>query len=69
MTPQPRQTDEISQTLPRIKADALALACVLIGGGGVLVMTIWLVIKDGSQAATGWAVGRIYNGVDNVRER
>ena len=26
---------------------ALAVVCSLIGGGGVFVMTIWLVIKDG----------------------
>lgn len=50
MTPQPRQTDEISQTLARIKADALALVCALIGGSGLFVMTVWLVIKDGPKA-------------------
>ena len=50
MTPQPRQTDEISQTLARIQADALALVCALIGGGGLFAMTAWLVIKDGQQA-------------------
>ncbi len=47
MTPQPRQTDEISQTLARIKADALALVCAVIGGVGLFVMTVWLVIKGG----------------------
>ena len=50
MTLQPRQTDEISQTLARIKSDALALVCALIGGVGLFMMTAWLVIKDGSQA-------------------
>ena len=50
MTPQGRQSDEISQTLARIKADALALVCALIGGVGLFVMTLWLVIKDGPQA-------------------
>ena len=50
MTPQPRQTDEISHTLARIKADALALVCALIGGVGLFAMTAWLVIKDGPQA-------------------
>lgn len=50
MTPQPRQSDEISQTLARIKADALALVCALIGGVGLFAMTGWLVIKDGPQA-------------------
>ena len=102
MTRQPRQTDEISQTLARIKADALALVCALIGGMGLFAMTVWLVIKDGSQAGqhlqllsnyfvgysvtwpgafvglvygaitgggTGWVIGRIYNGVVNVRQK
>ena len=50
MTRQPRQTDEISQTLARIKADALALVCAVIGGVGLFAMTVWLVIKDGPQA-------------------
>ena len=50
MTPQARQTEEISQTLARIKADVLALVCGLIGGVGLFAMTVWLVIKDGSQA-------------------
>ena len=50
MTPKPRQTDEISQTLARVKANALALVYALIGGGGVFVMTLWLVIKDGPRA-------------------
>ena len=49
MTPQPRQADEISQTLARIKADALALVCALIGGVGLFAMTVWLVLKDGPQ--------------------
>lgn len=50
MTPQPRQTDEISRTLVRIKAGALALVCGLIGGVGLFVMTVWLLIQDGPQA-------------------
>ena len=50
MTPQSRQTDEISQTLAKIKTEALALVCALLGGAGLFVMTVWLVIKDGPQA-------------------
>lgn len=50
MTPQPRQNDEVSHTLMRIKAAALALVCGLIGGVGLFAMTVWLVIKDGPQA-------------------
>jgi len=49
MTPQFRQTDEISQTLAKIKTEALALVSALIGGAGLFVMTVWLVIKDGPQ--------------------
>ena len=102
MTPQARQTEEISQTLARIKADALALVCALVGGMGLFAMTVWLVIKDGPQAGQhlqllsnyfvgysvtwpgafvgllygaitggvfGWTIGRIYNGVVNVRQK
>jgi|SRR4026207_48906 len=50
MTSQPRQNDEISQTLARIKTNALALVCAVIGGGGLFAMTVWLVIKDGPHA-------------------
>ena len=50
MTRQPIQNDEVSQTLARIKADALAVVCAVIGGLGLFVMTVWLVIKDGPQA-------------------
>lgn len=50
MTRQPRQTEEISQTLARIKAAALALVCAVIGGVGLFTMTVWLVVKDGPQA-------------------
>ena len=102
MTPHHTQTDEISQTLARIKADALALVCAVIGGSGLFAMTVWLVIKDGPQAGqhlqllsnyfvgysvtwpgsfvgllygamtggvVGWTIGRIYNGVVNVRQK
>jgi hypothetical protein len=50
MTRQPIPNDEVSQTLARIKADALAVVCAVIGGLGLFVMTVWLVIKDGPQA-------------------
>jgi len=50
MTIQPRRQDEISETLARIRADALALVCAVIGGAGIFAMTVWLVIKDGPQA-------------------
>ena len=102
MTRQPRQNDEVSQALVRIKAKALAVVCAVIGGLGLFVMTVWLVIKDGPQAGqhlqllsnyfigysvtwpgafvgllygamtggvVGWAIGRINNGVVNVRQK
>ncbi len=102
MNPQSKQTDEISRTLARIKAAALAVVCAVIGGVGLFAMTAWLVIKDGQQAGqhlqllsnyfvgysvtwpgafvglvygamtgggVGWAIGRIYNRVVNVRQR
>ena len=50
MKPQTMQTDEVSHTLAKIKADALALVCGLIGGGGLFMMTVWLVIKGGPSA-------------------
>ncbi|NOS77586.1 MAG: hypothetical protein HOP35_06540 [Nitrospira sp.] len=49
MKPQAKQTEEVSRTLARIKADALALVCGLIGGLGLFVMTVWLVLKGGPQ--------------------
>lgn len=102
MKPHAKKTDEVSQTLARIKADALALVCGLIGGAGLFTMTVWLVIKGGPDVGqhlqllsnffigysvtwagafvglaygavtgglTGWAVGRVYNGVVNTRQK
>jgi len=50
MTPQPKRNEEVSHTLMKIKADALALVCAVIGGVGLFAMTVWLVIKDGPGA-------------------
>jgi len=47
MTQQKGQTDELSQAIARIKTDALAAVCAVIGGIGLFVLTIWLVIKGG----------------------
>mgnify|MGYP001210811080 FL=1 len=49
MEPRVSQKDEVSRTIARIKADALALVCGLIGGLGLFVMTVWLVLKGGPQ--------------------
>ncbi|MCC6139560.1 MAG: hypothetical protein IT389_02970 [Nitrospira sp.] len=43
------QQDEVSRTIARVKADALALVCGLIGGLSLFVMTAWLVLKGGPQ--------------------
>ncbi len=102
MKPRAKQTEEVSQTLVRIKAEALAFVCGLIGGLGLFVMTVWLVLKGGPDVGQhlrllsnfftgysvtwagafvglaygavtggliGWAVGRIYNGVVNIRQK
>ena len=93
---------EIRRAIVRIRANALAAVCAVIGGLGLFAMTVWLLIKGGPQVgknlqllsnyfigytvtwqgsvigllygalcggATGWAVGIIYNGIVNVRER
>jgi hypothetical protein len=49
MEPRVSQKDEVSRTIARIKADALALVCGLFGGLGLFVMTVWLVLKGGPQ--------------------
>src|SRR4051812_3062542 len=49
MTSPTTDRDEISHTLAKIKTDALALVCAVIGGSGIFIMTVWLVIKDGPQ--------------------
>jgi len=38
---------EISQAIARIKTNALAVVCAIMGGLGLFVMTAWLLIKDG----------------------
>jgi hypothetical protein len=49
MTPPSNDREKISRTIARIQASVLALACALIGGLGLFLMTVWLVIKDGPQ--------------------
>jgi len=49
MTQQALQKEEISRALARIRTGALAIVCAMIGGGGLFVMTAWLLIKDGSH--------------------
>lgn len=40
---------EVSQAIVRIQAGVLAVVCALLGGGGIFVMTVWLLIKGGPQ--------------------
>ena len=39
--------EEISRAVARIRTVALALVCAMIGGGGLFLMTAWLLIKGG----------------------
>jgi hypothetical protein len=97
-----KREHEIRQAIARIRTNALAVVCALIGGVGLFAMTVWLLIKGGphvgknlqllsnyyigytvtwegsvvglfygamSGGAIGWAVGTIYNGIVNMRER
>ncbi len=50
MDRQRRDINEVSRSLARLKTEALALVCAVIGGVGLFLMTVWLVIKDGPAA-------------------
>jgi len=50
MAQQQGKKDEISQAIARIKTNALAIVCAMIGGVGLFVITAWLLIKDGPDA-------------------
>ncbi len=50
MTKHSRPTEEICWEVTRIQAGVLALVCAVIGGGGLFVMTVWLLLKDGPGA-------------------
>ena len=38
---------EVSRAVARIHAGVLAVVCAILGGGGLFLMTIWLLIKGG----------------------
>jgi hypothetical protein len=40
---------EVSRAVARIHAGVLALVCAILGGGGLFVMTVWLLIKGGPR--------------------
>jgi hypothetical protein len=47
MTRTRNPADEVTRAVARLKAGILALVFGVMVGGGIFVMTIWLVIKDG----------------------
>jgi hypothetical protein len=47
MAQQSERETEISQAIARIRTNALAVVCAIMGGLGMFVMTAWLLIKDG----------------------
>ena len=47
MAQQSKRETEISQAIARIRTNALAVVCAILGGLGLFVMTAWLLIKDG----------------------
>jgi hypothetical protein len=42
-----KRENEICQAIARIRTNALAVVCALIGGLGLFAMTVWLLIKGG----------------------
>jgi hypothetical protein len=47
MGPQDNDVDGISRAVTRMRTNALAVVCAVIGGVGLFAMTAWLVIKGG----------------------
>jgi len=43
------EDDQIRQAVMRLQAGVLAVVCALLGGGGLFVITAWLLIKGGPQ--------------------
>ena len=42
-----KRENEIRRAIARIRTNALAAVCALIGGLGLFAMTVWLLIKGG----------------------
>jgi len=40
---------EVSRAVARIHAGVMALVCAILGGGGLFLMTVWLLIKGGPR--------------------
>jgi len=47
VTAQSHERLEVSRAVARIHAGVLAVVCAALGGGGLFVMTLWLVIRGG----------------------
>ena len=43
------ETREVSHAVARIHAGVLALVCAFLGGGGLFIMTVWLLIQGGQR--------------------
>ncbi len=49
MTTRTNERLAVSRAVARIHAGVLAVVCAVLGGGGLFVMTLWLVIKGGES--------------------
>jgi hypothetical protein len=47
VTAHTNQRFEVSRAVARIHAGVMALVCAVLCGGGLFIMTLWLVIKGG----------------------
>lgn len=45
----PKAREEISRAVAKMQAGVLAVACALIGGLGLFIMTVWLLLEGGPQ--------------------
>lgn len=52
METDPKGKEELSRAVARIQAGVLAVACGLIGGLGLFIMTVWLLLEDGPQVGS-----------------
>ena len=52
METDPNGKEELSRAVARIQAGVMAIACGLIGGLGLFIMTVWLLLEDGPQVGT-----------------
>ncbi|MDR4494039.1 MAG: hypothetical protein AB7P17_04685 [Nitrospirales bacterium] len=48
----PKEKEELSRTVARIQAGVLSIACGLIGGLGLFIMTVWLLLEDGPHVGS-----------------